>query len=240
MSRGARDEKGVYSVRVADLPLDERPRERLRHAGPAALTPAELLAIVLGSGTAGENVLSLSKRLLAEFRDLGGLAAASLADLKKIRGIGDAKALQLVAIVELARRINAVAPETRPFVRKPEDLAALLSPQMAHLEQEEMRLVLLDTRNRLVSIETMAMGSKNAAEIRPADLFREPLRQGVYSFALAHNHPTGDPTPSGQDIAFTQQVVEMGKQLQLELVDHVVIGGEGYCSLRERGLVKFD
>jgi DNA repair protein RadC len=240
MRRGARDEEGVYSVRVTDLPLDERPRERLRHAGPAALTPAELLAIVLGSGTAGENVLSLSKRLIAEFKDLGGLASANLADLTKTRGIGDAKGLQILAIVELARRINAVAPETRPFVRKPQDIAALLTPQMAHLEQEEMRLVLLDTRHRLVAIERMAMGSKNAAEIRLADLFREPLRQGVFAFALAHNHPTGDPTPSGQDIAFTQQVVDLGKQLQLDLVDHVVIGREGYCSLRERGLVKFD
>jgi DNA repair protein RadC len=232
------DEEGrtEYQPMIKDLPQDLRPRERLARAGEAALSTAELLAIVLRTGTGGENVLSLATRLLSQFGGLPGLARASCAELQAEKGIGPAKTAQLKAALELGRRMLLATPEDRLVVRSPSDVAHILMAQMAHLDQEHFRVIFLDTRNRVLGLETVYIGSLNASHIRIAEVFREGVRRNCAALIVAHNHPSGDPTPSPEDVAVTRQLVDAGRLLDVEVLDHLVIGTQQFVSLRERGL----
>jgi DNA repair protein RadC len=228
--------KVEYHLTIKELPLSERPRERLLHAGAAALSTAELLAITLRVGVGGENVLSVAQRLLARFDGLAGLARASVAELTAEHGIGEAKVAQIKSAFELGRRLLVTSPVDRPQVRSPADAAQLLMAEMSLLEQEHLRLILLDTKNYVLSIPTVYVGSLNTNLIRIGELFRYALRENCAALIVAHNHPSGDPAPSPEDVVVTRKIVEGGQMLDIEVLDHLIIGRGRFVSLKERGL----
>jgi len=232
------DRTGVieYHPTIKDMPVGERPRERLQHYGAGALSTAELIAILLRSGVAGESVLHLAERLLARYGGLTGLAQASFAELCQEKGIGPAKVTQIKAALELGRRLLVASPQERPQVRSPADAANLLMLEMSLLAQEQMRVILLDSKNRVLAIPTIYQGSLNTSLVRVGELFREAIRQNCAAIIVVHNHPSGDPTPSPEDVLVTKQIVEAGKLLDIEVLDHLVIGRQRYVSLKERGL----
>ncbi len=225
-----------YRPRIKELPAAERPRERLQNYGPGALSTAELLAIILRTGVGGQNVLTLATSLLARFNGLGGLARANLSELCQEKGLGLAKACQLKAAMELGRRLLISSPDERPQVRSPEDAANLILLEMAFLAQEHLRVILLDTKNHVQSIPTVYVGNVNTALIRVSEVFREAVRCNAPSLIVAHNHPSGDPTPSPEDVQVTEQIVQAGKLLDIDVLDHLIIGHQRYVSLKERGL----
>ena len=228
--------KNTY--RITDLAVDERPRERLVKYGPGVLGNAELLAILLRVGVEGENVVQLAERLLRTYGGFTGLHRATVDDLTAQRGMGPAKAAQLKAALEVGERLRRATPDEKPSIHSPQDAADLLQHEMGALEQEELRVVLLDTRNRVMSVETVYVGSLNAAIVRPAEVFREAVRRNACSVIVAHNHPSGDARPSPEDIAVTTEIVKSGKLLDIDVLDHLVIGGTPgrFTSLKERGL----
>ncbi|MCS6827339.1 MAG: DNA repair protein RadC [Caldilinea sp.] len=225
-----------YSPLIRDLPMDLRPRERLIYAGPGALSTVELLAIILRMGGRGESVIRMAERLLAHFGGLAGLAQASHDELCAMHGVGEAKAAQIKAALELGRRLLATAPYERPQVRGPADVAGLVMLEMGLLEQEHLRVVLLDTKNYVQRIVNVYTGSLNTAVVRVGEIFREAIRSNCAAIIVVHNHPSGDPTPSPEDVRVTEQLVEAGRLLDIEVLDHLVIGRNRYVSLKERGL----
>ena len=225
-----------YHLRIHDMPTTERPRERLLHYGPAALSDAELLAILLRTGTPGENVVTLSIRLLAEHGGLPGLSKARISDLATMRGLGPAKTCQLKAALELGRRLSIAAPDQRPQITSPADAANLLMLDMGHLEQEHLRVLLLDTKNHVLASPTIYVGNVNTSVIRVGELFKEAIRENAAALIMAHNHPSGDPTPSPDDVHVTQRIIEAGQLLNIEVLDHIIIGHQRFVSLKERGL----
>lgn len=225
-----------YYTLIRDLPASERPRERLRDYGPQALSTAELLAIILRTGTNRESVLSLASRLLSQHQGLVGLARVSFAELCQERGLGEAKAAQLKAALELGRRLSSSQPEARAVVRSPADVANLLSAEMGLLEQEHLRVVLLNTRNEVLGIPDVYKGSVNTSLVRVGEVFREAVRRNCPAVVVVHNHPSGDPTPSADDLSMTRQMVEAGRLLDIEVLDHLIIGHGRYVSLKEQGL----
>ncbi|MDA0271459.1 MAG: DNA repair protein RadC [Chloroflexi bacterium] len=228
----------AYRTRVAELPEGERPRERLERLGPQALKSDELLAILLRTGTARDDVLEVAQRLLRDRDGLRGLAASDVPGLAAVHGVGQAKATTIAAAFELGRRVGALEGETRPQVTGPEDIARLLQPEMELLQQEELRLLVLDTKHRVLAAPTLYRGTVSAAPGRVAELFREAVRRNASKIAIAHNHPSGDPTPSPDDIEFTRAAVEAGRLLEIDVLDHVVIGHgpRRWVSLRQRRL----
>lgn len=221
---------------IKDLPIEERPRERLVLVGEGALSTAELLAIILRTGVGGESALDIARRLLSTYEGLTGLARASFAELRAERGLGNAKTAQLKAALELGRRMLLATPEDRLVVRSPSDVAQLLMAEMAHLDQENFRVLYLDTRNHLLGSETIYVGSLNASHIRVAEVFRDAIKRNCAAVIVAHNHPSGDPSPSPEDVEVTRQLVAAGQLLNIELLDHLIIGQQRFVSLRERGL----
>jgi DNA repair protein RadC len=225
-----------YNLTIKELPLAERPRERLLYAGAAALSTTELMAIILRTGVGGQSALSVSQRLLVRFDGLTGVARASATELVAERGVGQAKVAQLKAAFELGRRLLVASPTERPQVRSPADAAQLLMAEMSLLEQEHLRLVLLDTKNYVLSIPTVYVGSLNTSLVRIGELFRYALKENCAALIVAHNHPSGDPTPSPEDVIMTGKIVEGGQLLDIEVLDHLVIGQGRFVSLKERGL----
>jgi len=229
-------EQVEYQPLIRDLPQSERPRERLQAYGSGSLSTSELLAILLRTGTRSESVINLGSRLLAQFGGLAGIARASFADLCEVRGLGLAKAAQIKAALELGKRLMVASPEERPQVKSPADVANLLMMEMGFLEQEHLRVVLLDTKNHVLGMPTIYVGSLNTSVMRVGELFREAVRSNCAAVIVVHNHPSGDPTPSPEDVNITRQIVEAGKLLDVEVLDHLIIGQQRYVSLKERGL----
>jgi DNA repair protein RadC len=229
-------EEPTYSPLIKDMPATERPRERLRDFGPAALSTSELLAIILKTGTKGESVLNLATRLVSRYDGLVGLARASLSELQAERGLGLAKSCDLKAALELGRRLVAEQPSERPIVSSPQDVMNLLGTQMSLLDREELRVVLLDTRNRVLGMPTVYAGNVNTSVIRVGELFRDAIRNNAVALVVVHNHPSGDPTPSSEDVAVTRLIAEAGKLLNIDVLDHIVIAGGRCISLKERRL----
>ena len=192
----ANKQRADYRPMIKDMPEGIRPRERLVRAGEGALSTAELVAIIVRTGVGGENVLALATRLLSRFGGLPGLARASFAELVAEKGLGQAKTAQIKAALELGRRMLLAAPEEHFTVRSPADVAQLLMAEMSHLTQEHFRELFLDTRNRVIGFETVYVGSLNASYIRVAEVFREAVKRSCAALIVAHNHPSGDPTPS--------------------------------------------
>ena len=221
---------------ISDLPEGDRPRERLVSLGAQALSSAELIAILLRVGVQGEGAVQVGQRLLKQFGGLSGLHRAPIDELVAQHGIGEAKAAQIKAAIELGRRLTLEAPEEKPTINSPADAAALVQYEMSALEKEEMRVILLDTRNHVVDVVTVAHGSLNAAQMRVGEIFTPAVRKNVAALIAVHNHPSGDPTPSPQDVAITRAMIEAGKLLDIEVLDHLVIGMGKYVSLKEKKL----
>jgi DNA repair protein RadC len=222
-----------YRPLIRDMPSDERPRERMRMCGAGALSNAELLAILLRTGSVGENVVALAIRLLAEFEGLPGLGRVGFAELCATRAVGEAKAAQVLAALELGRRVVSAQPDQRTTVRSVEDVYALVGADMAMLQQENLRVVLLNNRNQVVGVKEVYKGNVHSAVVRVAEVFRDAVREGCPALIVVHNHPSGDPTPSADDVALTKQLLEAGRLLNVEVVDHVVIGRTRPASLKE-------
>ncbi len=232
----ATDSSTNYHLTIHDFPVGERPRERLKHYGAAALSNAELLAILLRVGSQGENVVALGTRLLKEFGGVSGLAKVSFGELTDVKGISTAKAAQLKAALELGRRLLLSSPDARPQITSPADAANLLMLEMGCLEQEHLRTILLDTKNRVLASPTIYVGNVNSSIIRVSEVFRTAVKENATAMIVAHNHPSGDPTPSPEDVYVTRSIVEAGALLGIEVLDHLIIGHQRFVSLKERGL----
>ena len=224
------------ALTVREMPTDERPRERLERYGASALSASELLAIILRTGLPGENVVDLSMRLLRDFGGLAALVAADLNELYRAHGLGPAKAMQLKAALEIANRLAALGPEQLPQITQPLDVARLLMLEMTFLAQEQLRVLCLDTKNHVIAQQTVYQGTINSSAVRAAEVFRPAITRACLSIVVVHNHPSGDPTPSAEDIRTTEQLRKAGELLDIELLDHIIIGRHQYVSLKERGL----
>jgi DNA repair protein RadC len=218
------------------MPSEERPRERLRDYGAGQLANAELIAILLRTGRTGENALAMANRVLARFEGLNGIARASYTDLCSERGLSDAKACQLLAALELGRRAASLRPDDRRAISSPADVAAMMSPRLSGLDREHLQVVLLNTKNHIVGVQPVYVGSVNAAVVRPAEVFAEAVRRVCPAIVVVHNHPSGDPTPSPEDADTTKRLVAAGKLLDIDVLDHIVIGQGRFVSMRERRL----
>lgn len=221
------------------MPLADRPRERLAAHGPQTLSGVELLSLVWGSGRAGASAVDLATDVLARHGGLSELARANELELAATPGIGPARAGQLIAAFELGRRAAAERPIGRWAVRAPRDVADRLMPQMALLEREELRVLLLNAKNVVLRQSTVYQGNVSAAVVRVAELFRDAVRAHACGVIVVHNHPSGDPEPSADDLHLTAEAIAAGRLLDIPLLDHLVLGQHSYVSLRDRG-VAFD
>ena len=231
------DVNGRYQPMIRDLPQGERLRERLKQHGAKHLSNTELIAILLRTGIQGENVLSLSSRVLSRLEGLAGLGRSTFTELCSQRGLSEAKACQLLAAMELGRRFVSLAPEERVVINSPQDVANLLMAEMATLEQEHLRALLLNTKNEVLGIQEIYVGNVNSSVVRPAEVFRPAVRDNATSMIIVHNHSSGDPTPSPEDVSITKTLVDAGEMMGVDLLDHLVIGsGNRFVSLNEKGL----
>ncbi len=222
--------------RITDFDEAERPRERLARLGAQSLSNAELIAILLRVGVPGENAVQVGQRLLQTYGGISGLQRADFKEVCTQHGLGTAKVAQIKAAIELGRRLTLESPEERPAIHSPADAAALVQYEMSALEQEELRVLLLDTRNRVMDIVPVYRGSINSSQVRIGELFKAAIRRNAASIVVIHNHPSGDPTPSPDDVAITRGIVQAGKLLDVDVLDHLVIGRGKFVSLKERGL----
>ncbi len=218
-----------------DLPENERPRERLWTYGPQALSPAELLAIILRTGNSEENALTLAERILSHYNGLSGLAKTPVTDLARMYGIGKAKSAQIAAALELGKRLVQQQAIERPIIKKAADAAQLVA-DMAHLPQEQVRVILLDSSKRVVTIQTVYVGTLNATVLRTSEIFREAVIRNCPALIIVHNHPSGDAQPSPEDVSLTRTLIAAGHLLDIEVLDHLIIGQQGWISLQEMGL----
>ncbi|MHB1653668.1 MAG: RadC family protein [Desulfitobacteriaceae bacterium] len=223
--------------RLKDLPEEMFPRERLFLLGPEALSNKEVLAILLRTGIKGENVLDLAERLLVETGGLTGLGKLTVHELAQLHGLGKAKAAETKAALELGRRLVSADPMTRPVVNSPQDVAHLVMEEMRYLDREHFRVVSLTTKNHVLGISPISVGSLNSSLVHPRECFKEAIRRNSNAIILLHNHPSGDPTPSKEDIEVTRRLSEGGGILGIEVLDHVIIGDNRYISLKERGIL---
>ena len=227
----------AYQPMIRDLPQGERPRERLKQYSAKQLSNTELIAILLRTGMQGENVLALSSRLLARFGGLAGLGRTTFGELCAERGLSEAKACQLLAALELGRRFVSLAPTERMVINSPEDVANLLMGEMAALDQEHLQVLLLNTRNEVLSVQEIYVGNVNTSVVRTAEVVRPAVRDNAPSIIVVHNHPSGDPTPSPEDVTITKDLLSASRLLGIELLDHLIIGsGNRFVSLKEKGL----
>lgn len=222
---------------IRDVPHCERPRERLLKEGASALSNQELIAIILGTGTKYESVIQLSQRVLHYFQGLKLLKDASIDELKEIKGIGDTKAVQLRAAIELGSRIHKLKNDEKIIIRSPEDVSTFVMEDMRFLTQEHFVCLYLNTKNHVIQKKTIFIGSLNASIVHPREVYKEAFRHSAASIICLHNHPSGDCTPSKEDIEVTKRLVECGKLIGIELLDHIIIGDGIFTSLKEKGYV---
>lgn len=223
-----------YRPLIRDMPADERPRERLRMRGAESLTNAELIAILLRTGITGENAVRVAERVISNMGGMRGLGRISYGELAGEKGLGGAKACQVLAAIELGKRVVHADPEPRRIIKIPEDVHAMLFGEMALLEQEHLKVILLTTRNEVVCVKEVYKGNIGSIVVRVGDVFRDAIREGCPSIIAVHNHPSGDPAPSAEDAHLTARIVEAGKILGVEVVDHIVIARRGFASMRDR------
>jgi DNA repair protein RadC len=222
-------------ILLRDIPREDRPRERMMIDGAEALSDAELLAILLRTGTRNESAVNLANRILRECGGLRQLVDMSIAELINIRGVGPAKAVQLRAGIELGRRLARRAASDRPAIRKPEDAAKLVMEDLRSELKEHFVCLFLNTKNQVLARETLSVGTLNASLVHPREVFRAAIKRGSASIICLHNHPSGDPTPSPEDIALTRRLQEAGALIGIDVLDHIVIGDGRFISLKEQG-----
>jgi DNA repair protein RadC len=224
------------NYRIVDLDESERPRERLARLGAQSLKNAELLAILLRVGMPGENAVQMGERILNDLGGLSGIHRISYEEFCGQHGLGPAKAAQIKAAIELGRRLAVEIPEERPSIHSPADAAALVQYEMGALEQEVLKVILLDTRNHVLQIEEVYQGSLNMSMVRVGEVFKAAVRRNAAAIIVIHNHPSGDPSPSPEDVALTRVIVQAGKLLDIDVLDHLIIGGGRHVSLKEKGM----
>lgn len=222
---------------LKDVPEEDRPRERMIRQGPEHLSNVELIALLLRTGSTGESVVILAQRVLAQMGGLKGLAHLSYHELTKIHGIGPAKAVQILAGLELGQRLMKALPEERDTIRCPSDAVQLVMEEMRFLQQEHFVCMFLNTKNRVIDKKCIFIGSLNASVVHPREIFREAIRCCAASVICIHNHPSGDPTPSNEDMEITKRLFEAGVMIGIDLIDHLIIGDQTYFSMREQGLI---
>ncbi|ETK30113.1 DNA repair protein RadC [Paenibacillus larvae subsp. larvae DSM 25719] len=225
----------LSSVTLRNVPSEDRPRERMLQFGPQVLSNAELLAVLLRTGTLAESAVHLAERVLIDCEGIRGLVDASIDQLTQIRGIGTAKALQIQEGIELGRRIaRSTLPETM-VIRSPRDVADLMTEDLRYLHKEHFVCLFLNTKNQVLAKETMSIGSLNASIVHPREVFRAAIKRSSASIICVHNHPSGNPTPSLDDIDITQRLIEAGAIIGIDVLDHIIIGDKAYVSLKEQG-----
>ncbi len=225
------------SFTIHDLPVSERPRERLQKFGVEALSAQEILALILGRGIAGESVMVTAQRLLSQFGSIGGMANASVEELAQVKGIGPAKASQIKAAFELANRLEGYPELTKkPQVKTPEEVVSLVKGRLKDKKKEHFQALLLDTRSQLIKISEISVGSLDASIVHPREVFKEALSASAASVIFVHNHPSGDPKPSEDDIKLTERLAQAGEIMGIDVLDHIIIGNKEYLSLKREGL----
>nr|WP_305037438.1 DNA repair protein RadC [Gracilibacillus salinarum] len=225
----------ITTITMKEVPKEDRPRERLLTFGPGHLSNQELLAILLGSGTRSENVHQLAETVLCHFEGLKMLKDVTIEELIQIKGIGQAKGVQILAAVEFGKRIQQFKEKEKYTIRSPEDGANYLMEEMSGLKQEHFVSMFLDTKNQIIHRQTIFIGSLNASIVHPREVYREAVKRSAASIICAHNHPSGDPSPSQEDIHVTKRLSESGKMIGIELLDHLIIGDHKFISLKEKG-----
>jgi DNA repair protein RadC len=223
------------TIMIKDVPKEDRPRERLLNLGASHLSNQELLAILLGSGTKSESVMTLANRVLMHFEGLKLLKDATIEELTAIKGIGSAKGVLILSALELGKRLSQYKPNDRYVIRSPEDGADYIMEEMRNLNQEHFVVIFLNTKNQIIHRQTIFIGSLNASIVHPREVFREAVKRSAASIIVAHNHPSGDPAPSQEDIHVTKRLAESGKMIGIELLDHLIIGDRKFVSLKEKG-----
>lgn len=226
-----------FSTAVRELPPEERPRERLARLGPEALKDAELVAVIIRSGTRDMGAVALSEKVIRTFRDLRGVARASIQELMEVKGLGEVKAIEIKAALELGKRLAAHTADQRPRISSAEDVSRLLMIPFKDCEIEIFKVLLLNPKNEVIKIADVSRGSLDAAVALPREVFRQAVRDGAVSIIVCHNHPSGDPEPSRADIALTRRLHESGELIGITLLDHIVFGDGRYVSLKERNLM---
>ncbi|MBL7074910.1 DNA repair protein RadC [candidate division KSB1 bacterium] len=226
------------SFTIHDLPISERPRERLLKLGSEALSAQEILALILGRGVSGESVMVTAQRLLSRFGSLQAIGSSSVEELSQVRGIGLAKAAQIKAAFELSKRVGGY-PETekRLTVKTPEDAVKLVRNRLKDKKKEYFLTLLLDSRNKLIRTAEISVGSLNANIVHPREVFKEAISASAAGVILVHNHPSGDPAPSEDDIKITKRLVEVGKVMDIDVLDHIIVAGKDYLSMNNKGLI---
>lgn len=225
---------------VRELPVDERPRERLLALGPGFLSNVELLAIVLRNGSREKSALQVAQEILGMHREDGvsALARMSAGELMGIRGIGSAKAAEIMAAVELGKRLSSSAVRQRAVVTCPEDAADYAMPRFRYEDRENFAVILLNVKNHILSMPVISVGSLTASVVHPREVFKVAIQQTAASIILVHNHPSGDPTPSKEDIEITARLVQVGRVMDIPVLDHIILGNDNYISLKEKGVIK--
>jgi len=226
------------SFTVRDLPLSERPRERLLKLGSEALSAQEILALILGRGIKGESVMVTSQKLLSRFGNLKGIANASVEELSEIKGVGLAKAAQIKAALELSKRLESDAGERqKPMVKSPEDVVNIVKSQLKGKKREHFLVLCLDTRNRLINCKPVSIGSLDTSIVHPREVFKEAVSSSSASVIFVHNHPSGDPEPSKEDVELTNRLVKAGEIIGIDVLDHIIVCDRDYLSLKARNLL---
>lgn len=224
-----------YHSKIKDWSHEDRPREKLEQRGPAALTDAELLAILIGSGTQRITALDLAKTLLSEYENIAELAKCSFQELRQFKGIGKVKAIKLVASFEMLRRMQAHRPAKKTKIKTPEDVAEKFIPALRDLKKEIFRVVLLDSANQVIRDVTISEGTLNASLVHPREVFKAAIDDRAASVILLHNHPSGNPEPSAEDISITEQLRQAGKIMGIPVRDHIIVAGAQFTSLAQLG-----
>jgi DNA repair protein RadC len=227
----------IDKVRIQDIPEAERPVERLIRNGSESLSNAELLGIILRTGTREENVVNLCSRILSEY-SIKQLSLANISKLMELHGIGKVKAAQITAVFELSRRLETFVEEPKKKISSPKDVYTLMYPKMREQKKEKFIMLYLDTKNQLLKEEVVSIGSLNSSIVHPREVFKTALMESSASVIMIHNHPSGDPSPSKEDVMVTEKMVEGGKLLGIDVLDHVIIGDGRYISLKDEGFVK--
>jgi DNA repair protein RadC len=226
-----------YRLTIKDLPEDIRPRERLLKEGSGALSDIELLAILLRTGSREATALDLASMIMAQFKSLRLLLGATVEELGEIKGVGPAKACQVKAALELARRTSKYSDLPRPVIKAPEDAAGLVMEEMRHFDREHFRAILLNTKNQVIGTDKVSVGTLNSSAVHPRELFRNAIKRGAASVILVHNHPSGDPAPSKEDMDITGRVKEAGNIIGIGVLDHIIIGDNKFTSFKANGLI---